>query len=66
MKYRARSGDLRKRSSPTLLVTAELNNLDKATRSGKLTRRVVKIVMEYFLVIGACFGLPLLFLYRFT
>lgn len=48
------------------LVTAELTNLEKSARSGKLTRRAVWIVIGFFLVIGACFGLTLWFLVNYA
>lgn len=52
--------------SPAPLVTAEATNLEKSARSGKLTRRAVWIVIGFFLLIGACFGLTLWFLVRFA
>ena len=53
-------------SEPAPLITAELTNLEKTARSGKLTRRAVWIVVAFFLVIGACFGLTLWFLVNFA
>lgn len=53
-------------TSPAPLIKAELTNLEKTARSGKLTRRAVWIVIGFFLIIGACFGLTLLFLVRFA
>ncbi len=53
-------------SAPAPMVTAELSNLEKAARSGKLTRRAVWIVIAFFLVIGACFGLTLWFLVKYA
>jgi len=47
-------------------VTSELSNLEKAARSGKLTRRAVWILVGFFLVIGACMGLTLWFLVKFA
>ncbi|MCX6054374.1 MAG: hypothetical protein NTZ74_05560 [Chloroflexi bacterium] len=53
-------------ASPAPLITAKLSNLEKSARSGNLTRRAVWIVIGFFLVIGACFGLVLWFLVRFA
>jgi hypothetical protein len=53
-------------ASPAPLVTAELSNLEKSARSGKLTRRAIWIVIGFFLVIGACFGLALWFLVKYA
>ncbi|MBA4385932.1 MAG: hypothetical protein C0410_14430 [Anaerolinea sp.] len=53
-------------TSSAPLVTAELTNLEKSARSGKLTRRAIWIVIGFFLVIGACFGLTLWFLVKFA
>jgi hypothetical protein len=47
-------------------VTAELTTLEKSARSGSLTRRAVWIVIGFFLVIGACFGLTLWFLVKYA
>lgn len=66
MKLRARSGDRCERPFPTLVVTAEPTNLEKATRSGKLAWRVIYIMKGYFLDLGPCFELSLWFLFRFT
>lgn len=52
-------------SEPAPLITAELTNLEKTARSGKLTRRAVWIVIGFLLLIGVCFGLALWFLVRF-
>jgi hypothetical protein len=53
-------------ASPAPFVIAELSNLEKSARSGSLTRRAVWIVIGFFLVIGACFGLTLWFLVKFA
>lgn len=47
-------------------VTSELSNLEKAARSGKLTRRAVWILIGFFLIIGTCMGLTLWFLVKFA
>jgi len=53
-------------ATPAPLITAELTNLEKSARSGKLTRRAVWIVIGFFLIIGACFSLTLWLLVRFV
>jgi hypothetical protein len=53
-------------AAPAPRVTAEQTNLEKSARSGSLTRRAIWIVIGFFLVIGACFGLTLWFLVKYA
>lgn len=53
-------------AAPAPSVKAEHTKLEKAARSGKLTRRAVWIVVGFFLVIGACMSLTLWFLVKFA
>ena len=53
-------------SAPPPVVTAELTSLEKQVRSGKLTRRVILILLAFLLLFGACFGLALWLLVRYA
>jgi hypothetical protein len=50
---------------PPPQITDTLSELEKNARSGKLGRRAVLILVLFFLMAGACFGLALWFLVRY-
>lgn len=53
-------------SAPPPMLTAEVTSLEKQARSGKLTRRVILILLTILLLFGACFGGTLWLLVRYA